>query len=270
MPLYFDLMDSEYPFAIESIGEKWSQGDTIRPKGYPYYHWLQTTKGQGEIEVKGEKISLPKNCGILLSPFTPHKYYPKNNESWETSFLTINGTLSNQIQELLKGEDYLFVTEATYYENWIHHVITSYEKKEMTPLKLSVETYDFLLHLTEHYVKVPYMDNKLHQTYVKPVIAFVEKNYPQDFSIEELSKEAFITPQYLNRLFQKFYRQTTTEYVNQYRIKKAKEFLITKKETEIQVIAQLVGFKSASHFIATFKKLTGYTPMNFREMYVKS
>lgn len=161
-----------------------------------------------------------------------------------------------------------FVTDALYYQNWISEIIKKYQENQISHLTLSVATYAFILHLTEQSVKTLHLDNKLYHMYMKPVLNYIEHHYDQDFSIEDLSKQAFITPQYLNRLFKKFHQQTTTEYVNQFRIKKAKELLITKKNTEVQVVAQLVGFKSASHFIATFKKYTGYTPMHFREMYL--
>lgn len=267
MALYFDLMDKNFPFTVESIGTNWCQEEIHRPHGYPYYHWLQTEKGLGEVQFPHQKISLPVGCGILISPFYPHRYYRKSPEEWKTSFVTIGGLFANQISEILKDENYLFIPDAHYFKSWTEDVVTHYQKRDYSSLDYSVACYDFLLHLKQTLTLKPQPKNKLYTTYLKPAIAYMETHFAEDFSIEELAQQVFITPQYLTRLFQRFFQMTASEYLSQLRIKKAKELLITKKETEIQVISQLVGFKSSSHFIATFKKTTGYTPMVFRDLY---
>lgn len=268
MALYFDLMEKNFPFTLESIGTNWYQEDIIRPNGYPYYHWLQTEKGLGEIQFADQKISLPAGCGILISPFYPHHYYRKSPDEWRTSFVTISGKFSNQISEILKHENYLFIPDAHYFKSWTEDMLLHCQKRDYSSLDYSVACYDFLLHLKQKLTVEPQTENKLYTTYLKPAIAFIETHFAEDFSIEELAQHVFITPQYLTRLFQRFFHMTSSEYLSQLRIKKSKELLITKKDTEIQVISQMVGFKSSSHFIATFKKATGYTPMAFRDLYI--
>ncbi len=268
MPIYFDLMSKDFPFVIESLGINWNQDEVSRPEGYPYYHWLQSTQGVGEIQFANKKISLPAGCGILIAPFYPHRYYKKSSEEWHTSFVTLSGNLAPSLSDIFQEENYFFIPNGHYFSQWTENIFNHLKKQDYTSLEYSVASYDFLLHLQkESQVKAP-VDNKLYQTYLKPAISYMEKHFAQDISIENLAQQVFITPQYLTRLFQRFFHVTTLEYLNQVRIKKAKEILITKNETEIQVISQLVGFKSSSHFIATFKKATGYTPMAFRDLYI--
>ena len=55
MSIYFRNTPVSAPFMFESLGNHWNQDNISRPDGYPYYHYLQTEKGTGRIEVRGCK-----------------------------------------------------------------------------------------------------------------------------------------------------------------------------------------------------------------------
>jgi AraC-like DNA-binding protein len=55
------------------------------------------------------------------------------------------------------------------------------------------------------------------------------------------------------------------EFINNYRIKEAKEILKTDKEQTISDVFLAVGFNSKSVFNTFFKKNTGMTPSEFRK-----
>ena len=106
----------------------------------------------------------------------------------------------------------------------------------------------------------------LYEKYVAPVVKEIETNYGQELTVLDLSRQVFITPQYLSRLFGRFLGCSAYEYLTVYRINKAKEFLLTFPRMSVQDIAQRMGFTDASHFIASFKKMTGLTPLEFRKL----
>ena len=54
MSIYFRNTPVSAPFMFESLGNHWNQVNIFRPDGYPYYHYLQTEKGTGRIEVCGK------------------------------------------------------------------------------------------------------------------------------------------------------------------------------------------------------------------------
>ena len=53
------------------------------------------------------------------------------------------------------------------------------------------------------------------------------------------------------------------QYLISYRVERAKKLL---EETDhmIYYVAEKVGFRDVRHFSKTFKKCTGYTPMEYR------
>ena len=57
-----------------------------------------------------------------------------------------------------------------------------------------------------------------------------------------------------------------TNYMLNYRINKAKEFLLAPNSGKIFEIAKAVGFNDTSYFNRTFKKHTGYTPNEFQRL----
>ncbi|MGO4270323.1 helix-turn-helix domain-containing protein [Paenibacillus sp. TAF58] len=57
------------------------------------------------------------------------------------------------------------------------------------------------------------------------------------------------------------------EYINRFRIQKAKEFLQQFPDMKVKCIDEMVGFESPSYFIKRFKKSEGITPNNFRKMH---
>ncbi len=269
MSIYFDIMSNNFPFSIESIGENWSQPDVIRPQGYPYYHWIQTTNGQGRIFISGKSYTLSQNTGILIAPFIPHEYYSISNNVWETAFITFKGFLSHDIRQIIPN-DYLYLSNTQNFKEKIHNLIEMHLSQQKNEQQLSLEVYDFLLQLRPLQTNSNALKDSLFQAYVAPVVAYIETSFAEELTVEILAKQVFITPQYLTRLFKKYFNTTTSNYLFAFRITKAKELLVVNSDYEIQMISQLVGFKSASHFIAMFKKETGYTPADFRNLYVRN
>ncbi len=75
MPIYFQPISESLPFSLESIGNHWGQESVSRKQGYSHYHWLQTERGQGQVQVDGQLVTLREGEGVLLPPYTPHAYF---------------------------------------------------------------------------------------------------------------------------------------------------------------------------------------------------
>ena len=104
----------------------------------------------------------------------------------------------------------------------------------------------------------------LWEKYVEPVLRLIETHYMEDLTAEKLCQQVYVSPQYLSRLFVRYLGCSVYEYLTNYRITKAKELLLMRRDRKIQEIAHDVGYTDSSHFIVMFKKLTGMTPAQFR------
>jgi AraC family transcriptional regulator len=83
----------------------------------------------------------------------------------------------------------------------------------------------------------------------------------------ELAAEAGVHPVHLAAVFRKFQNRTIGEFVQNLRIKKASELLLTSR-LPLAEIALLTGFSDQSHFTRIFKRITGTTPGTFRKMLI--
>ena len=52
MPIYFNSAPVDFPFQFDSIGNNWDQEPTMRPDGFPVYHYLQTQEGSGILTIQ--------------------------------------------------------------------------------------------------------------------------------------------------------------------------------------------------------------------------
>ena len=100
---------------------------------------------------------------------------------------------------------------------------------------------------------------------VQKAITCIDTDLSADLSLSTLAKMQNISPGYLSTVFKKETGKTVTEYINQQRVKHATHLLNTTK-LQIQTIAQHCGIMDVHYFSKVYKKYTGKTPKEHREM----
>ncbi len=99
---------------------------------------------------------------------------------------------------------------------------------------------------------------------------FMVKNEPyldSSLTIQDLAEQVEMPVKDLSALINLYMNKHFFDFINEYRIEKAKELLKDsfKKELTILEILYEVGFNSKSSFSTSFKKYTGTTPTDFRK-----
>ncbi len=97
-----------------------------------------------------------------------------------------------------------------------------------------------------------------------PVIAYIEKNFQSDLSMEEMAGMARLSRTQFNFRFRQLLRMSPSEYLHKLRVEVAQKLLHT-TEKSIAEIAVEAGFYDQSHFTKRFRKVTGTTPLAFRK-----
>ncbi|WP_232697399.1 bifunctional transcriptional activator/DNA repair enzyme AdaA [Brevibacillus daliensis] len=94
---------------------------------------------------------------------------------------------------------------------------------------------------------------------------YIDKNFTEKLTLETLADIAHGSPYHLHRTFKKIKGITPVEYIQQVRLNAAKEHLIQTNKA-IADIAICVGMPNTPYFITLFKKKTGHTPAQYRQM----
>jgi AraC-like DNA-binding protein len=88
-----------------------------------------------------------------------------------------------------------------------------------------------------------------------------------DISINDIGQKLNTNRTYISKLINDHYHKNFNDYINEYRIKTARQLLADplKNHISIEGIGQMSGFNSRSTFFTCFKKYTGISPSYFRE-----
>ncbi len=98
-----------------------------------------------------------------------------------------------------------------------------------------------------------------------PVFEYIDANYQENLSLEELSRTINLNKDYFCRLFKQATGTTVIDFVNMIKLRKAEELFTT--EMNMSEIAFAVGFSSVSYFNCVFKKYYRCTPSYYRKYY---
>ena len=92
---------------------------------------------------------------------------------------------------------------------------------------------------------------------------YMEKNYHQDITLQEVADLVGMNPNYFSLLFKEEMGLTYIKYLTKCRMEKAKVML--KEGQKISEVSEKVGYLTYRHFSEVFKKYTGMTPGQFKE-----
>jgi len=100
---------------------------------------------------------------------------------------------------------------------------------------------------------------------VQKTIIFIESDLSANLTLNSLSKMHNVSGGYLSTIFKKETGKNLTEYIREKRMKHA-EHLLSSTHLQIQTIALHCGIMDVQYFSKQFKKHTGKTPKEYREV----
>jgi len=139
-------------------------------------------------------------------------------------------------------------------------------KQDAVSLKLELLFTTLILHVAKLFqeIKLSQHRSTAAQYYVKQVQNYIQQHYDGDISVEQLARYVSVHPNYLHRIFRAEIGMTIIQYVNQFRLDKAK-MLLSETDIAIADICEFVGINSRQYFHELFKKYAGVTPVQYRE-----
>lgn len=97
----------------------------------------------------------------------------------------------------------------------------------------------------------------------KTVVSYMEANYKNKISLQDIADTVPCSSQYLCRFFKDIAGVPPIQYLVNYRINKACNMLLNTKKTVLEISLDC-GFDNVSYFIRKFKELKRCTPREYR------
>lgn len=93
---------------------------------------------------------------------------------------------------------------------------------------------------------------------------FVEDHLSEDLSLVRLAEQVYLNPSYLSRIYKQITGKNLSDFIDNARIKKAKE-LLKRENVKIHEVAKSVGYETAGSFTRFFRKVSGLSPQEYHE-----
>ena len=99
---------------------------------------------------------------------------------------------------------------------------------------------------------------------LKKVLTFIRTNHSSQITLKEMADTTSMSIKYFCSFFKDMTGKTPVEYLNEYRIERAAQALLS-SDRSVTDVAYSCGFNDLSYFIKTFKRIKGISPGGFRK-----
>ena len=252
--------------------EKCSPAHSFGPAARNHYLFHYVISGTGKLfayDKNGEtkEYSIKSMQGFMIFPDQITMYVADKDLPWEYVWVEFDGLRAKAVvetagfsldQPIYKARSKELREEMMKEMNYIA------ENGSSSPFHLIGHLYLFIDHLTRSTdgVKVHH-SSKLRDFYIHEASEFVEHNFQNDISVEDIADVSGLNRSYFGKIFKEALGKSPQEFLLNYRMVKAAELL---KLTKLSVgdISSAVGYGNQLHFSRAFKSIYGVSPKKWR------
>lgn len=171
-----------------------------------------------------------------------------------------------------------FIVRLTFPHDLGDHLIAAFISLIIYTISVSVFSKSMFFHETNAKTIKKYekssLTPELQNTTLKKLeeVMDVEKPFlDPGFSLPVLAKRLGISTHHLSQILNEELNQSFFDFLASYRITEAQRLLVSEESNYIKIeeIAQMVGYNSKSAFNTSFRKITGFTPSEFKKQSIK-
>ncbi|WP_186375935.1 AraC family transcriptional regulator [Hyella patelloides] len=236
---------------------------------HPGYSIGVIESGVGGNYYRGSTYLAPPKSIILMNPEEAHTGYSAEELPLSYRMLYPSTDLINQIarEAQIIGTPYFkdAVVQNEVLAKNIFSLHTALERAQnkLEKQSLLVEVFSAILYYYADITVRSIRLNKEHQA-VRLIKEYLHDNFSSNISLEQLVKITKLNRSYLIRVFRQAVGMPPYTYLNQIRMRKAKQFL--NLGMSIADTANAVGMSDQSHLTRHFKRMFGITPGYYRQM----
>ncbi|EHI99659.1 transcriptional regulator, AraC family [Clostridium sp. DL-VIII] len=258
-----------YQFGSERCDPLHSFGPTV--KNHYLFHYILSGKGKlYSINDRTNKTSIyniKAGEGFLLTPNIINTYEADKDDPWNYIWIEFEGLKAERyLDEIgISAKNPIYIPKEYNFENSIIDNFRFLLNNPSSPDSAILgHTYLIFYALLEN--SASNNTNKatnLQEFYVREAINYIEKNYNNNISVEDIAKWCNLDRSYFGKIFKSSMKTTPQEFLIKYRLSKACEML-KDKNISIKDIAELTGYPNQFYFSKAFKNVYNITPSKWR------
>lgn len=252
--------------------EQCEPGHSFGPATRNHYLFHYIISGTGTLmanNAKGETqtYSIKSGQGFLIFPGQITTYIADQNLPWEYVWIEFDGLRVKEALDLTE----LSVNTPVYHshskdlrEQLMNEILYIVHHAKESPFHLIGHLYLFLDYLTQSAKSTKLVQSsKMSDYYIKEAINYIEQNFQNNITIEDIAAVCGINRSYFGKIFRNSIGRSPQEFLMNYRMVKATELL---KLTSLSIaeIGAAVGYENQLHFSRAFKTIYGVSPREWR------
>ena len=228
--------------------------EPILPSVIPYYDLTMVFEGSLEYRINNRLVKVKENDLILLPPSTKRERFRTDGK---TTYVSYNFRLEEPLDLPIFLENAVRkeIRMMVYACNEIERDRGDYSRAEFEALLCAV-----LNTLRAHVTRSKYSD------LTENILGYIRENYKRPLPLSEIADAMNYSVAYCDQVFKRDIGASIVRYLIDYRITKAKEFLI-ENALSLKEIAEQTGFGEYNYLSRQFKQRTGISPLRFRKQF---
>lgn len=247
---------------------------------HDYTELAYILSGKGRYLVNGEEHDVEAGDLVICNPGVMHKHIITNTDEPTIEFIAgfTNFHFKGMAQNSIETEDgsCIINTSAELKQDLMMHCYAMVAEKESCSLG---KYFMFKTHLMqmlllimrdlvndEDHEQTKCSFESYNKNYaVKQIINYLNENYNQKISLEQIAHNMYLSPVYISKIFKEETGESPINYLINIRLEKARDILVKTDNSSIKSIANEVGYEDVYHFSKLFKKYYGISPLYYRK-----
>lgn len=259
-----------YQYGYEQCRPQSSFGPFVR--NHYLFHYV--ISGSGTLiatDSKGEDktFHITSGQGFMIFPNQNTHYFADKEHPWEYTWIEFDGV---RVEEVLLNSG-INITHPIYQSS--DKSVSAKLKDTMLEMAFSKELNSPFATIGKLYECMDYIvrsakdkktitGERISDEYIKEAVHFIEQNFHNDITVEDIATFCNISRGYLSRLLKKHTGQSPQQLLLSYRMSKAAQLLQLTK-LSIGDIGEAVGYSNQLHFSRAFKNIYGVSPLKWRQ-----
>lgn len=277
---YYDMPSGSYVLPL--LGKGWEQEYGVGIREMLHFHnYLEIGycyNGDGELIIEDRVYQYHGSMFSVIPANIPHttNSRPGHICKWEFLFIDIEGFIKNEMHmdAMREGAVLSVINRRGTLKSEQNHGVMSRlilniirECREQSIYYTeSIKGYLYAL-VIEMMRLADEREKSLHtqrvSAYIKSALDYIQVHYMESLRVEDIAMASGLSESHFRRIFEEAMNMKPLDYVNLVRVDRAC-IMMAKEDLSMEEISFRVGYQTQSTFNRNFKRLTGYSPHQWK------